>query len=304
MSCPCEECGSLYLLPLSQTSQSLLIPREALPETHLISALFQTPGTGGHLLSLTIINHYLSLCVCICLSSISSHWTLTCGDGAGWRDGGDIFSMSFKSPQIWEGSFLDGRDYQGETSTDIPGVSKRTQRLEQSVSGAPLSLGAAWSVLRLWDSLDVESWRNEREIQTCSFPGTWGWNFLRSLLFSPHNIHSKAIHWIESQSPIVKRKQLHLLSFTGIFGRGAGELVLEAGRLPARRRFHKWVCGWSGRLQGATGPTRGGCSAHSRPGYRARGACPSLSDRGADSPESMMLTPAFQVVLVEIFLTE
>lgn len=186
-------------------------------------------------------------------------------------------------------------------------MSKRTQRLEQSVSGAPLPLGAGWSVLRLWDSLDVEGWRNERKIQTCHFPGTWGWNFLRSrssLLFSPHTIHSKAIHSMESQSPVVERKQLHLLSFIGIFGSGAGELALEAGRLPARTRFHKWVFGCSGRLQGATGPTRDGCCAHSRPGCRARGACPSLPDRGADSSESMMLTPAFQVVLLEIFLTE
>lgn len=108
---PCQRCGSLCPLPLSQTSQSLLIPREALPEPHLISSLSQLPGTGGHLMALIIINHYLFLCVYMFII----HLLPLDPDLWGGREGRGIFSTSLKSQEVWVGLFLDKRDYKGET---------------------------------------------------------------------------------------------------------------------------------------------------------------------------------------------
>lgn len=51
-------------------------------------------------MALVIINHYLVICVFICLSSISSHWTLIPGEGVRRGEEKDIFSMSLKSQNV------------------------------------------------------------------------------------------------------------------------------------------------------------------------------------------------------------
>lgn len=50
-------------LAIFQTGQSLLITREACPETYLIGPLSQHTRCGGHLMALVVINHYLFICV-------------------------------------------------------------------------------------------------------------------------------------------------------------------------------------------------------------------------------------------------
>lgn len=49
-------------------------------DSDLISLLPQHPGTGGNPMAL-VINYYPFICRLLCLLSVSSHWTLTSGEG-------------------------------------------------------------------------------------------------------------------------------------------------------------------------------------------------------------------------------
>lgn len=126
-------CALTVLLdPLSsthspQTSQSLLSPYEASLDVDLISLLPQHPGTGGNPTAL-VINDYPFICRFMCLSSISSHWTLTSREG-GRREGRrHIFRLSLGPPVVWKASLLDKRASKRENSVNVAGVSvKKTE---------------------------------------------------------------------------------------------------------------------------------------------------------------------------------
>ena len=92
------------------------------------------------------INYYLFICRRICLSSVSSHWTLTSGERV--RRGGGRRSLSLKPQNVSEDLLLDKRDSKSEKkSVTTTGVSvKKTQRLELSVYGGPFSPGIGWCV--------------------------------------------------------------------------------------------------------------------------------------------------------------